>query len=611
MNDLLSGLNQKGITVEQREEILGSIDGLIDLLTFVGLPEDKLLDFLAGGDFESLPKPKQDKIRKELEGYLEETPFGKQSKEQKANLEVAQGLDLISFSFRDDRRRAAGDSIAEAQVDLDEANQRMKLLADREAQGLYVSADDMEDARDAQAEAQRAMADANFALTSAEINYFATLRRLNGDFVGAIDEELKLLRKEIDKTKDGPTKLQLQTRELELLDQRKKEALADDNAISDVLIGAFILQGNAVAAAEEELKQAQREYDNATNGRPKAAAFLALAQAKDKVLREKLADENAISDAIIISLRATGDGLGAAEEQVKKAQRDFDNAVGRDKIAAFGALVEAQVAREQEELALEEIASRERSNQLAPDPVAQAKENLELAKKQLEAARGKIAEGEARINLLNIERQLEQAMNDARYSTYSLRQAELDAMGDSVGAAQVAAELARQQLNDVIASGAGTAAINAARANLISADRAARDAVFQDRMDEYKWLLDMGQISRSQYINYLEGLKNTLIPGTRQFKDLELTIKQLKDDIGGDLQANLPTSLRLPTLYEVRRFNQSATAGMGGGIGYQDNRQVSVQVNVNGASPDVTNQVVAVIEDVMGVNRNGYGQRRY
>ena len=42
----------------------------------------------------------------------------------------------------------------------------------------------------------------------------------------------------------------------------------------------------------------------------------------------------------------------------------------------------------------------------------------------------------------------------------------------------------------------------------------------------------------------------------------------LKDDIGSDLQHNLPTSLALPTLYEVRRLNQmqgsSASTAMGG-----------------------------------------------
>jgi hypothetical protein len=203
-------------------------------------------------------------------------------------------------------------------------------------------------------------------------------------------------------------------------------------------------------------------------------------------------------------------------------------------------------------------------------------------------------------------------MNDARYSVYNLRQAELQAMGDDVGAAQVAAELARQQLNDAIKAGAGVSAVNNARASFISADKAAKDAVFQDRMDEYKWLLDMGRISKSQYINYLEGLKSTLIPGTKQFKDLELSIKQLKDDVGGDLQANLPTSLRLPTLYEVRRFDQTPQMGGSGyGVGYQDNRQVSISVEINDASQDTAGIVVKTLEDALGTGRNGYGQRRF
>ena len=99
----------------------------------------------------------------------------------------------------------------------------------------------------------------------------------------------------------------------------------------------------------------------------------------------------------------------------------------------------------------------------------------------------------------------------------------------------------------------------------------------------------------------------------QQFKDLALTIKQLKDGISSDLQANLPTSLRLPTLYEVRRFDQTgaSSGGATAGIGYQDNRQVSIQIEVNNADQDTQGIVLQTIEEALGTGRNGYGSRRY
>ena len=147
----------------------------------------------------------------------------------------------------------------------------------------------------------------------------------------------------------------------------------------------------------------------------------------------------------------------------------------------------------------------------------------------------------------------------------------------------------------------------------VSQSRYAKDALFDEKMYDYKWMMDMGQITKGQYADYLEGLKSTLIPGTRQFKELELTIKQLKDDIGSDLQHNLPTSLALPTLYEVRRLNQmqgsSMSAAMGGGIGYQDNRTQDIVVYVsNGMGAE---EVVGVLQDALDGSRSGSGPRRY
>ena len=163
-----------------------------------------------------------------------------------------------------------------------------------------------------------------------------------------------------------------------------------------------------------------------------------------------------------------------------------------------------------------------------------------------------------------------------------------------------------------MAAGAGQAEVNNLRANIARAQKAARDALFSDQMADAKYLLDTEQITRSQYIDYLEGLKSTLIPGTRQFKDLEVQIKQLKDDLSGNLQTNLPTSLALPTLYEVRRLSQSgdmANSATSNSIGYQDNRNVQVQVFVNNGMSE--SQVVDTLSKAMNVGTTGLEGRKY
>jgi len=345
------------------------------------------------------------------------------------------------------------------------------------------------------------------------------------------------------------------------------------------------------------------------------AATIAADEATKKEAIKNLQAERQAQFGLFAAMQTfNGDIVASAETNVIAAQEAVANATNVSELAAAqSSLISAQKA-------LEDANNIQREAQFAlfsaiiakNDPIAQANISLVLAKQQATEARGIAAQADAARRVIEIQKELTDAMNAARISQFDLRQAELTAMGDEVGAAQVAAQSTRQQLADTIAAGAGVAAINQARAATISADKAARDAVFSDKMDDYKFLLDMGQITKSQYANYLEGLKTTLIPGTKQFKDLELTIKQLKNDIGSDLQQNLPTSLALPTLYEVRRLDQvSQTRDAAGraGIGYQDNRTQDIKIYVNNGMGE--SEVVEVLSQALGTGRSGSGPRRY
>lgn len=549
MDTLLSGLSEKGLTPEQRNEIVGSIDGLIDLLRFVGLPEQMLLDFLAGGDFSSLSEGEQNKVKADLERYMKDSPFGDKS-DQQARFNQQQAFGAIESNYAPGKLSANKDAVASSIYDLAIANEQLAYVQDPKNQSSQA---DINAALKRQQEAENALRQAYADSASSLRDLKATRLRIAGNLVGAINEEIAALDGQIAAARaasDWVAVNNLIGQRESKVDEIRKQRVADANSLSQLNAGMSTLNGKIVEASLFTIQEAQRNLDAARTPEEINSAKLALAQ---------------------------------AFEQLRQAQ-----------IQERQALAKVDEARTE-------------------DPVKLAKLQLAEAQRQLGEARGVVQTADAQVALINAQKALTNAMNDARYSVFNLRQAELQAMGDDVGAAQVAAELARKQLSDAIAAGAGVTAVNNARAAFISADKAAKDAVFQDRMDEYKWLLDMGRISKSQYINYLEGLKSTLIPGTKQFKDLELSIKQLKDDVGGDLQANLPTSLRLPTLYEVRRFDQTPQSGTGfGGIGYQDNRQVSVQIEINesNSAQETAGIVLKTLETAMGTGRNGYGARR-
>lgn len=349
---------------------------------------------------------------------------------------------------------------------------------------------------------------------------------------------------------------------------------------------------------------------------------LAMLQAETALVRAMQAPaeyEQSASEAMLgifdAQKQIEGDAVASALLNIKKLQDQLKLAQTRgDEVGV--ANIQAQLLQAGESLRQAQLDERNtlftiRAAQVSQDPVAQAQNELARLRALHADVNGAKAKNEVYAQIIEAERTLNNAMSDVRMSTYDLRAAELQALGDSVGVAQSQVAKAQMELQNAAASGAGTAQMNQLRAALINAETNARDTIFQDRMADYTWMYDMEHITRSQYVNYLEGLKSTLIPGTRQFKDLELQIKRLRDETSSNLQANLPTSLALPTLYEVRRFSQS-TSGFGpgntAGIGYQDNRNMNIQIVIN--QNQSRDEIVEIMGEALGVGRNGNGVRR-
>lgn len=376
-----------------------------------------------------------------------------------------------------------------------------------------------------------------------------------------------------------------------------------------------------IAAISKQQAEAQLKRAQAMEGLEGDAAEWDALAAIQKADQEMVNAIKAVNDAKFGLTKAiaedAGDTIAAANVDVVQAQADLALAQSTGDAAGVASAQAAIISARKgvrDAIAAQRDAQAEYLKAVLSqdDPVKQAQFDLNLAKIQEQEARGATEKANAALKVLEAERALRDAMSETRQAIFNLREAQLKSLDDDVGAANVAAQAARAQLADAIARGAGSAEIANLQAGVINADKQARDTLLQTKLDDYKYLLDTGKITKSQYIKYLEQVQQTLAPGSKAFKDLELTLRQLKNDIGQDLQSNLPSSFDLPTLYEVRRLNQTGTQGgapAGQSIGYQDNRQVDVQITIGQNMS--AEQITTVLADALGTGRNGSGARRY
>ena len=101
----------------------------------------------------------------------------------------------------------------------------------------------------------------------------------------------------------------------------------------------------------------------------------------------------------------------------------------------------------------------------------------------------------------------------------------------------------------------------------------------QDVLFDLKFQFDTGALGLSGYLGALRQMRDAVDITTRQGKELWEQINGLIEGLVGSANQafNIPTEIRLPTLFEVRR----ALAADQLGVNYQDNRVQEVNVYVN------------------------------
>lgn len=129
-------------------------------------------------------------------------------------------------------------------------------------------------------------------------------------------------------------------------------------------------------------------------------------------------------------------------------------------------------------------------------------------------------------------------------------------------------------------------------------EMAAERAFFSTELFNLRFLSETGAIGSGAYLSALKGLLSQVDTTTQQGKEIFLEIQGLIDGLTDDISDmafNVPTAIRLPTLFEVRR----ALAADQLGVNYMDNRQMDITIDVRDAT-DVEALVSALANSLGG-----------
>lgn len=243
------------------------------------------------------------------------------------------------------------------------------------------------------------------------------------------------------------------------------------------------------------------------------------------------------------------------------------------------------------------------------DPLKAARDQQAITAQQLKTARSTKGYSQADINQLKIQaaqnaKTVAQLIEQQAQSQASLAIAIDNAAGDTVQAAKDAQAEADRQLRKAIADGTGQTDINTKRAAAVTAAAATRDAILNDTLNDLDFQRQMGQISINTYIQGLQNILKQTNLTKQERQNIQLKIKQLQDDLKQQLTGsgfNIPTDIKLPTAYQVRRSLglNPVTGGTGGAqptvVTTNNNPTVNINAPTLAVVHAVAQQVVAII----------------
>lgn len=180
---------------------------------------------------------------------------------------------------------------------------------------------------------------------------------------------------------------------------------------------------------------------------------------------------------------------------------------------------------------------------------------------------------------------------------------------DPVEQAKLDVQAAVEELNAARARGDGKDTIDQNRLNVRNAQNREEAAAFSQRLSDVQIAEELGRISHSQYMNYLQSEHDRLsaiAERTRQQQDQLDQVDKLMQSAAEQLQGQFNIGdIDLPSVYEVRRAMQS-----GAPTAVSDYSHSNNVVNISGVDFD---QVVEYFEEMLGIgamSRRGAGNRK-
>lgn len=369
-------------------------------------------------------------------------------------------------------------------------------------------------------------------------------------------------------------------------------------------------QDDTLLGLLEGLQAARRDAQGSLSGANIVDPATVRGSADDvEAAQEQVEEEaRALADARSALFNAihAGDPVALAQQAIRDADRAYAEAkTDADRINAQAARVSAQRDLEEAYNAISDARNDLVLAGIENDPLAVARNAQQEADRQYARARGEAERISAQAARIRADRAVADAIQDIYASQADLLQAMFEYGGNTVQSARLGLKTAKDRLAYLQSTGAGDAEINRAKGDVITAQGGLRDARLDRKLQDYAFLYDMDKINKQQYIAYLMQLKEIPDLTTQQLRDLDRQIKSLRDELGADFQFNLPTTLGLPTLYEVRRANQTP----GGGGSYQDMRNYNIVLYVNNGMDQAAAE--QFLSEAMGTNRVSTGTRRY
>ena len=351
-----------------------------------------------------------------------------------------------------------------------------------------------------------------------------------------------------------------------------------------------------IARAEAELAAAEADLADIKRLTPEDEAAINEAQARVNDAKHEVSsainDEARSLAEIMVERRriqADGDPLREAEAAIESA--NIARQYAKTEVERQQAENDMLAALQQRRDAYADIAAAEgeyRAEALAGDPVAQARQIVANAERDVANAKGAAEQWRAMSARLQAQRELRAAILDAFIAQKEVAIAVAEGAGETVKTALIQLQVAQKRFNEAKAQGVKGAELDRLRADVIRQQNAVTTTVREDRLGDLEYLYEFDRLTATAYISLLrQELKKIPESNKEARRAIERRIKSLRDELSADLTTNLPSEIKLPILYEARRLNQVAQASNYTAQSYQDNRVGQVLIVVDGAGQPV------------------------